>query len=407
MGKPWLMRKVALVAAGMSRFGNRTETPKGLFDEAWREMRQRAAQLHQAGRTTPRAATAWDGRVDEAWIGTVGFGGAQLGNSAAWFLEGTPSQGAGAHRVENACASSGFALRDAVLAVRGGAVDVALAAGVESMNPYSKAHRGYWLGVSGDTEVERAAGLTFPGVYAMMARAHMDRFGTTREHLAHVAVKNHLHGASNPHAQFQKATTLEKALAAPMVADPLGLFDCCSTTDGAAALLLVAEERVPEFTDHPIWVTGSAVATDTLALHDRDELTTMRATQTAGAKALAQASKTTRDLDFAEVHDCFTIAELLAIENLGIVPMGQGGPATAAGRTGLQGDLATVNASGGLKAKGHPLGATGAGQGVEVFEQFHGHAGLRAVPDARLALTHNVGGSGATCAVHVFEKGWS
>ncbi len=385
-----------MVAAGMSRFGNRPElTPKALFDEAWREM---AGRVGKGGK-------AWSGKVDEAWIGTVGFGGHQPGNSSAFFLQGTPSLGAPSHRVENACASSGFAIRDAFLAIRSGAVDVALAAGVESMNPFTKGHRGYWLGVSGDTEVERAAGLTFPGVYAMMARAHMLKFGTTREQLVAVAVKNHANGAHNPHAQFQKAVTAEKALAAALVADPLGLFDCCSTTDGAAVILLVAEERVPEFTDDPIWLTGSGAATDTLALHDRSELTGMPATRAAAKAAFAMAGRGAGDLDFAEVHDCFTIAEIMAIEDLALVAKGQGGPASVSGRTALNGDLCAVNPSGGLKAKGHPLGATGAGQAVEVFEQFHGLAGGRQVKDARIALTHNVGGSGATCAVHIWEAG--
>ena len=382
-----------MVAAGMSRFGARPDaTPKALFDEAWHEMAQRAG---------PR----WSGKVDEAWVGTVGFGGHQPGNSSALFLQGTPSLGASAHRVENACASSGYAIRDAFLALGSGAIDTALAAGVESMTPFSKAHRGYWLGVSGDTEIERMSGLTFPGVYALMARAHMQRHGTTREQLAAVAVKNHAFGAGNPHAQFQKPTTMEKALAAPMVADPLGLFDCCSTTDGAATVLLVAEERVPEFTDHPIWLTGSGAAGDTLALHDRKDLTMMPAAVAATRQALAMAGRKPLDLDLAEVHDCFTIAELVAIESIGLVAPGQGGPATLAGRTGKGGDLPTVNPSGGLKAKGHPLGATGAGQAVEVFEQLRGLAGARQVPDARTALTHNVGGSGASCAVHVWETG--
>jgi acetyl-CoA acetyltransferase len=385
-------RRVALVAAGISRFGARPETPKQLFDEAWREMLE-------------RAGTQWDQKVDEAWIGTVGFGGHQPGNSAALYLQGTPSLGAPAHRVENACASSGFAIRDAFLAIRSGAVDVALAAGVESMTPFSKAHRGYWLGVSGDTEVERAAGLTFPGVYALMARAHMQEFGTKREHLAAVAVKNHANGAGNPHAQFQKPTTLEKAMAAPMVADPLGLFDCCSTTDGAAALLLVGEERVAEFTDRPIWLTGSGAATDTLALHDRAELTGMPATRKAAAAALGMAGRAIGDMGAVEVHDCFTIAEVMATEDLGLFAKGKGGLAAAEGKTSLRGGGIPVNASGGLKAKGHPLGATGAGQAVEVFEQLRGLAGQRQVEGVRKMLTHNVGGSGATCAVHVWEAG--
>jgi acetyl-CoA C-acetyltransferase len=383
-------RRVALVAAGMSRFGARSETPKQLFDEAWHEM---------AGHVD----RPWEGRVDEAWIGTVGFGGHQPGNAAALYLQGTPSLGAPAHRVENACASSGFAIRDAFLAIRSGAVDVALAAGVESMTPYSKAHRGSWLGVSGDTEVERASGLTFPGVYALMARAHMQQFGTTREQLAAVAVKNHANGAHNPHAQFQKPTTLEKALAAPRVADPLGLFDCCSTTDGAATVLLVAEDRVPEFTDRPIWLTGSGAATDALALHERPELTGM-ATLAAAKQALGMSGRGIRDMDAVEVHDCFTIAEVMATEDLGLVAKGQGGAYAASGRSAIGGDL-PVNPSGGLKAKGHPLGATGAGQAVEVFEQLRGLAGGRQVTGARRMLTHNVGGSGATCAVHVWEAG--
>lgn len=384
------MQKVALVAAGMSRFGARLETPKALFDEAWREM---AARIDKP----------WGGAADEAWIGTVGFGGHQPGNSAALFLQGTPSQGIAAHRVENACASSGFAIRNAFLALRSGDISCAVVGGVESMTPFSKAHRGAWLGVSGDTEVERMSGLTFPGVYAMMARAHMQQYGTTREHLAAVAVKNHAAGANNPHAQFQKATTMEKALAAPMVADPLGLFDCCSTTDGAAVLLLVSEERVPEFTENPIWLSGSGAATDTLALHDRRSLTAVPAAAKAAASALAQAGKGIRDVGFAEVHDCFTIAEILAIEALGIVPAGAGGPATLSGRTARGGDLPSINPSGGLKAKGHPLGASGAGQAVEVFEQMRGLAGARQVENSKIALTHNVGGSGATCAVHVWE----
>lgn len=379
---------MAMVAAGMSRFGNRPETPVALWLEAFAALRAHVP--------------AWDGVADEAWIGSVGFGGHQPGNSAALFLEQTPSKGQPAHRVENACASSGFALRNAYLALRSGDVEVALVGGVESMNPYSKAHRGSWLGVSGDTEVERAAGLTFPGVYAMMARAHMQEYGTTAEHLAAVAVKNHKHGANNPHAQFQKEITLEKALASPRVADPLGLYDCCSITDGAAAVLLVAESRVGEFTDRPVWLRASAAATDTLALHDREILTGMNASRRAGAVACQQAGWTVPDIDFAEVHDCFTIAEIMATEDLGFFALGQGGPAAAAGRTSY-GGVVVINPSGGLKAKGHPLGATGAGQAVEVFEQFTGRAGGRTVPGAQKALTHNVGGSGATCVVHLWE----
>jgi len=384
------VRKVALASAGMSRFGDRGAlTPKDLFTEAWAEARKRAPQ--------------WSGAVDEAWIGTVGFGGHQPGNSAAWFLQGTPAQGAPAHRVENACASSAFALRNAALAIASGEVDVAVVGGVEVMNSFSRAHRAAWLGVSGDTEVERTAGLTFPGVYAMMARAHMEEFGTTREHLAHVAVKAHRNGARNPHAQFRKEITLEKALAAPEIAAPLGLFDCCSTTDGAAVLLLTSAEKAPEYCDNPVWLVGSGATSDDLALHDRRYLNRIPATTQAAQRAFAGTALGAHDIDFAEVHDCFTIAEIMATEDLGFVSRGEGGLAAAQGVTD-HGGAVVVNPSGGLKAKGHPLGASGAGQVVEVWEQFNGAAGARQVADATRALTHSVGGSGATCAVHVWER---
>jgi acetyl-CoA C-acetyltransferase/acetyl-CoA acyltransferase len=306
--------------------------------------------------------------------------------------------------VEDACASSGFALRDALLALRSGACDVALVGGFEKMNDVSGLHKRYWLGVSGDTAWERMAGATFPGVYAMMASRHMHEFHTTREDLARVAVKNHANGAKNPKAQFQRATTLEKVLASPMVATPLTVLDCCSTTDGAAVLLLAAVGVARRYTDTPVWIDGSGAATDFLAVHDRPSLTTLAATVAAGRAALGEAGATPRDLDLAEVHDCFTIAEVLAVEDLGFCGKGEGGAFAREERGALGRDLA-VNPSGGLKAKGHPLGATGAAQAVEVFEQLHGKAGARQVQGAELALTHNVGGSGATCAVHVYRRG--
>jgi acetyl-CoA acetyltransferase len=241
------------------------------------------------------------------------------------------------------------------------------------------------------------AGATFPGVYAMMADRHMHEFGTTREDLARVAVKNHAQGAKNPKAQFQKPITLEKALSSQMVASPLSVFDCCSTTDGAAALLVASEKVARRFTDTPVWIDGSGAATDFLAVHDRPTMTTLAATVAASRQAYAEAGVAAGDVDVAEVHDCFTIAEVLAVEDLGFATKGEGGKGAAA--------KARVNTSGGLKAKGHPLGATGAGQAVEAFEQLHGKAGARQVSGAEVALTHNVGGSGATCAVHVYRRG--
>ena len=379
------MPRVAVVGAGMGHFGVRPESPKRLFAEA----------IAAALQSVEKGMDARD--VQEAWIGSTAFGGWQLGNTAAYLVEQAGLPGVPARRVENACASSGFALRDAVLALRAGALDVALVGGFEKMNDVSGLHKRYWLGVSGDTPWERMAGATFPGVYAMMAARHMHEFGTTREDLARIAVKNHANGAKNPKAQFQKPITIEKALASPMVASPLSMFDCCSTTDGAAAVLLASERVARRYTDTPVWIEGSGAATDFLAVHDRPTMTTLEATRRAARMAYDEARIAPERVDLAEVHDCFTIAEVLAVEDLGFAAKGKGGAGAAT--------KVKVNTSGGLKAKGHPLGATGAGQVVEVFEQLQGHAGARQVPGAEVALAHNVGGSGATCVVHVFGRG--
>jgi acetyl-CoA acetyltransferase len=377
------MTRAALVGAGMGAFGVRPESPKILFAEA----------VAEAFASVEKGMDARD--VQEAWVGSTAFGGWQLGNTAAYLVEQAGLPGIPARRVENACASSGFALRDAVLAIRSGAVDVALVGGLEKMNDVSGIHKRYWLGVSGDTAWERMAGATFPGVYALMASRHMHEFGTTREDLARVAVKNHASGAKNPKAQFRKAITLEKALASPMVASPLTMFDCCSTTDGAAALLLASERVARRYTDTPVWIDGSGAATDFLAAHDRPTMTTLAASVRASRMAYDEAGIAPRQIHLAEVHDCFTIAEVLAVEDVGLAKKGEGG----------KGASIPVNPSGGLKAKGHPLGATGAAQAVEVFEQLRGKAGARQVQGAEVALAHNVGGSGATCAVHVFRRG--
>lgn len=381
------MPRAAIVGAAMGAFGVRPESPKKLFAEA-------AALAFQS---VEKGMDPKD--VQEAWVGSTAFGGWQLGNTAAYLVEQAGLPGIPARRVENACASSGFALRDAALAIRSGAVDVALVGGFEKMNDVGGIHKRYWLGVSGDTPWERMAGATFPGVYAMMAARHFHEFGTTREDLARVAVKNHAHGAKNPKAQFQKPITLEKALASPMVASPLSMFDCCSTTDGAAVVLLASEKVARRYTDTPVWIEGSGAATDFLAVHDRPSMTTLEATVRASRAAYAEAGVGPGDVDLAEVHDCFTIAEVLATEDLGFCKKGEGG------RFARESHDLVVNPSGGLKAKGHPLGATGAGQAVEAFEQLQGHAGARQVRGAEVALTHNVGGSGATCAVHVYRRG--
>lgn len=384
--------RVAVVGAGQSAFGALDRSAPDLFREA----------VAEAAASVDRNFGL--ARVKEAFIGTHAFGGAQLGNSAALLADRAGLRGIPAHRVENACASSGFAFRAAYLAVASGEVDVALAGGVERMTDLAPWRQRSWLGTSGDTEWERLSGLTFAGVYALMAERHMHEFGTPREALAAVAEKNHAFGVHNPKAQFRKAVTREKAMGGPIVADPFTVFDCCGVTDGASAAILASAEAARSFTDEPLWVLGSGAATDRLALHERPSLTRIDATARAAADAFRCAGITPRDVDVAEVHDCFTIAEILALEDLGFCGKGEGGRFTLDGRSGLDGDVA-VNTGGGLKAKGHPLGATGTGQIVELWKQLRGRAPQETQRrDAEIGLAHNVGGSGASCAVHVLGR---
>jgi acetyl-CoA acetyltransferase len=344
-------------------------------------------------------------QVDEAFIGSVAFGGAQLGNTAALLTEHSGLDNIPVQRVENACASSGFAFRDAWMAIKSGQADIVVAGGIEKMNDLSPERKRFWLGVSGDTEWERLAGLTFPGTYALMARRHFHEHGSDHDDLVHISVKNHMHGLDNEYAHLRKDVSFEKAQSGFMVADPLTLYDCCPTSDGASCVILAADHIARKLSEDPIWVLGSGAGSDHLALHDRPSITQIRATQLASAKAYSQAGITAADVDLAEVHDCFTIAELMATEDLGFADRGQGG---VFARNGMgrrnEGDV-TINPSGGLKSKGHPLGATGTGQVVEVFKQLRGEVEQsRQVRDAGIALTHNVGGSGATCAVNIFGR---
>ncbi len=264
--------------------------------------------------------------------------------------------------------------------------------------------RRYWLGVSGDTEWERLAGLTFAGVYGLIASRHLSEHGGPREALADVAVKDHENAVRNPNAQFRKPVTRDQVLAAPMVAHPLGLLDCCPVSDGAAALLLVAEEGAKKFTDTPVVIAGTGAGSDFLALQERTSLTSFAATRWAADEAFHAAGVERRSIDLLEVHDCFTIAELLALEDLGFAPPGGAGPLTLSGATRIGGAL-PVNPDGGLKAKGHPIGATGASQAYEIFHQLRRSAGDRQVNGAEHALAHNVGGSGASATVTIFSTG--
>ena len=305
-------------------------------------------------------------------------------------------------RVESACASGGLAFRLAWMDVASGTHDVVLAGGVEKMTDISGGDATRALATAADLHWEGVSGVTFPGLYAMMAVAHMAKYGTTREQLASVAVKNHDNGSKNARAQFPMKVTVEGVIDSVKVADPLNILDCSPITDGAAAAILVPADMVKNYKKPGIKIIGSGHATDTIALHDRDDLTTLAAVSASAEQAYKMAGKDPKDIDFAEVHDCFTIAEIIVSESLGLFERGKGGPAAESGETSL-GGRTPINASGGLKSKGHPVGATGLAQIVEIAEQLRGESGERQLKKARVGLAQNMGGSGGSSLVHILE----
>jgi acetyl-CoA C-acetyltransferase len=383
------MRDVAVIGIGCTTFGEKWESSfRDLFVEA--------------GALALGDAELSGEDIDAMYVGNMSAGrfveqehiGALIADYAGLSTRHIP-----ATRVEAACASGGLAFRQAVIAVASGMSDIVVAAGVEKMTDVGTGASVDTLAGAADREWEGFMGATFPGLYAMMATDYMHRYPLTREELGLVAVKNHRNGARNPIAQFRQEIKLETVLSSTLVADPLRLFDCSPITDGAAAVILAPLERAREFTDTPIRILATAQASDTIALHDRRDISTLDATVVAGERAFAMAGIPREKIDFLEVHDCFTIAEICAIEDLGFCMKGEAGRLTAQGVTALDGDL-PVNTSGGLKACGHPVGATGIKQVCEVVQQLRGEAGTRKV-EGEIGLTHNVGGTGATVVVHI------
>lgn len=308
-----------------------------------------------------------------------------------------------ATRVEQACASGGAALREAILAVASGYYDIVMAAGIEKMTDVGGETASKILASAADQEWEALMGATFPALYALIAQAHIEEFGTTPEQLAAVAVKNHRNAKDNPHAHFRNVITKEQVLNSPMVSSPLHVLDCSPLSDGSAAVVVTSAEIAKEFTDTPIYVKATAQASDYLSLSDRKELTMFESAVIASRNAYQQAGLEPTDIDVCEVHDCFTIAEIIAIEDLGFFDRGMGGRATEEGETEI-GSRIPINPSGGLKASGHPVGATGIKQVYEIVQQLRGEADKRQVNGAEIGMTHNVGGSGATCVVHIFSR---
>ncbi len=385
------MRDVAIVGVGMTKFGEHWK--KGL-----REL------ISEAGIKAVDDAGI-SGKDIQLIVGGSMSSGIFAGqeHTGALFTDYLGLNPIPAIRTEAACASSSVALSTGVMAIQSGRYNCVVVGGVEKMTDVYGGLATTALAGAMDRDNEAHFGLTFPGVYALMAKRHMHQYGTTREQIAMSAVKNHENAMHNPNAQFHRKITVDDVLKSPLVADPLRLLDCSPIADGAASLILVPADKAKQYTDTPIYIRASSQASDTLSLYRRPDITTIGATITAAQNAYKQAGMTTNDIHFAEVHDCFTINEIISTEDLGFAKKGDGGRLLQSGETMIGGKI-PVNTSGGLKAKGHPVGATGAAQVIEAVEQLRGDAGGRQVDGAENGLTHNVGGSGSTVVVHIFSR---
>ncbi|MFQ6102726.1 MAG: thiolase domain-containing protein [Candidatus Glassbacteria bacterium] len=383
------MRDVAIIGVGMNKWGE-------LWDKSLRDIWVEAALL--------AIDDAGVDHVDSIYVGSMSSGlfveQEHLSSLLADYLGACPSPCA---RVESACASGGLSAKMAYTEVASGMSDIVLATGVEKMTDVSGAGATFALATAADQEYEVYNGATFPGLYAMIARAHMERYGTTLEQLAHVAVKNHKHGAKNPLGQYPFEVTLEGVMSSTMVADPLRILHCSPITDGAAAVLMCPLDMAKKLSRKPaVKIIASTNATDSMALHSRKDITVIDSTVKAAEKAYKMAGKIPGEIDIAEVHDCFTIAEICVIEDLGFVEKGKGGQAAESGLTDMGGKI-PVNMSGGLKSKGHPVGATGCAQLVELVKQLRGEADGRQVEGAKVALAQNMGGTGGSSVIHILE----
>ena len=416
-----LGRPVSIVGAGMSNFGAFTDKDsRDLFVEAFQDLLDNLDQ----GIDIEDIECAYVGNYSSDLFEHQGHTAPII---ADW-LGMTPIP---VTRIENACASSGSALREGIMAIASGMYDIVLVGGMEKMTNLPTEGVTDVLATAADALYEVPTGLTFPGIFGAIAKAHMDRYETNLDHLLKVAIKNHVNGSKNPKAQFnvtirglmerrvaraeqrgQPAPVYNSEMdflndqgANPWIAWPLRLYDCAPITDGAACVLLVASDIAHNFTEKPVAIAGTGQASGR-PLHDADELTSLSAARTAAARAYEMAGITADDIQVAEVHDCFTIAEIVASEDLGFFEPGEGARALDEGRTALDGDR-PINTSGGLKAKGHPVGASGLAQVAEIFHQLRGEAGERQVnnPNLEVGLTHNVGGTGGTCVVNILRRG--
>lgn len=386
--------QVAVIGVGCSKFGDRIDAGlTDLFVEAYQEAMNdvdKGLDLKE---------------IQEAYIGCYGASGEQIGNLSAMLLDHVGLTGIPSTRVENACATGGYAFRAGVSAILSGMREIVLVGGVEKMQDVSGNTARLWLGGGADTQWERWHGLTFAGVFALQASRYMHEYGLTREQLASVAVKNHANGSENPKAHFQQKITIDNVINSPVIAHPLRLYDCCPTSDGGAVAILCKPEIARKFTDLPIYVVGFGAATDRIASFHRPSITTFPATTRAAKEAYEMAEISPKDVDLVELHDCFTIAEIVLTEDLGLCEKGTGGKFIEEGQTQIGGTV-SVNSSGGLKAKGHPIGATGVGQIYEIVNQLRGKVEKRSrqVPNAEIGLAHIQGGFGVTVAIHILKR---
>ena len=385
------MRKVAIVGIGHSKFGKRSDV--NLPELAFESVR---------------------GAIEDAGIGKEQIQNVTVGSAGGWYEESLPAvmvneysgfKGIGTSRVEAACASGSAAVRSAYLSIASGEAEVTMAVGLEKMTEVDTLTSVELMGRAGSYLWEfENYGMTFPAYYALYAVSHMAKYGTTEEDLARVAVKAHKYASMNPLAQFQKEITMEKALSSQVVSWPLKLYDACPISDGSAAVVLASEEAARKITDTPIWIRGIGFSSDSANLSKRDDYVGLKATVDASRAAYSSARVSPEDVDVATCHDCFTIAELMAYEDLGFCPKGEGAKLLRDGQTEIGGKI-PVNLDGGLKAKGHPVGATGVSMMVEISKQLRGEAGKRQAPIKNgVGLVHNVGGTGHYCYVTVLSR---
>jgi acetyl-CoA C-acetyltransferase len=385
------LERVAIVGIGHSKFGRRTDV--NVAELSFESIRE---------------------ALDDAGVDRKDIGNLYVGTAGGWYEEALPAVLIGEYagldspatmRVEAACASGSAAVKSAYNSVRSGEAEVALAVGVEKMTEVDALTSIELIGRAGSYTWEfENFGMTFPAYYALYAVAHMDRFGTTEEDMSRVAVKAHRYGALNPLAQFQKEITLEKALASQVVSWPLKLYDACPLSDGSAAVVLASESVAKKLTDTPVWIKGVGSSSDSANLSRRDDYVGLKASVEAARRAYAAAKVTPDMVDVATCHDCFTIAELMAYEDLGFCRKGEGAKMIREGETEVGGRI-PVNLDGGLKAKGHPIGATGVSMAVEITKQLRSEAGRRQAPIRNgLGLVHNVGGTGHYAYVTVLSR---